>query len=282
MLSTAEGIIHWDMETKMPPKAIAQRSEQLALLSRIHHKLGTAPEIGKLLGDIQKNSGYAALGQEEKRNIYLINKSYQEQTALPEKLVSDLAMQEALTINTWKKAKAKKDFNLYKPELEKLLALSKQAADILMKVKGSKTPYDALIDNFEPNMPSETISQTFSQLLSGLKPLIGKIEQCQSKPQVPDLAVPVENQRKIAQLITEKLGYDTNLPVGGWKSRRNRAPLHFRLLRRRPHNHPLLPQQPRQQHLLGAPRKRTRNLRAELAATMDVSTHRLHMLLWHT
>jgi carboxypeptidase Taq len=209
VLSTAEGIIHWDMETMMPPKAIQQRSEQLALLSRIHHKLGTDPEIGKLLVAVQKNSGYEALGQEEKRNIYLINKSYQEQTALPEKLVSDLAMQQVLTINTWKKAKAKKDFDLYKPELEKLLALSKQAGDILMKVKGTKTPYDALIDNFEPNMPSETISQTFSQLLSGLKPLIGKIERCQSKLQIPDVTVPIEDQRKVAQLITEKLGYDT-------------------------------------------------------------------------
>ena len=50
------------------------------------------------------------MGQVEKRNIYLINKSYNEQTALPEKLVGDLAMQEAITVNTWKKAKGKKGF----------------------------------------------------------------------------------------------------------------------------------------------------------------------------
>ena len=187
MLSTAEGIIHWDMETMMPPKAITQRSEQLALLSCIHHKLGTAPEIGRLLDAIQKNDGYQALAQEEKRNIYLINKSYLEQTALPEKLVSDIAMQEAVTVNMWKKAKAKKDFAFYKADLEKLLDLSKQAADNLMKVKGSKTPYDALIDNFEPNMPSATISKTFNGLLDGLKPLIGKIEGCQTKPKTLDL-----------------------------------------------------------------------------------------------
>ena len=51
VLSTAEGIIHWDMEIYMPPKAVEQRSQQLALLSRIHHKLGTDPEIGKLLNN---------------------------------------------------------------------------------------------------------------------------------------------------------------------------------------------------------------------------------------
>src|SRR5512137_2679122 len=151
VLSTAEGIIHWDMETMMPPRAITQRSEQLALLSRIHHKLGTDPEIGKLLAVIQKSSGSQGFAPEEKRNIYLIEKSYREQTALPEKLVSDITMQGALTVNVWKKAKAKKDFSLYKADLQKLLDLSKQAADILMEVKGSKTRYDALIDNFEPN-----------------------------------------------------------------------------------------------------------------------------------
>jgi carboxypeptidase Taq len=217
VLSTAEGIIHWDMETMMPPKAVEQRSQQLALLSRIHHKLGTDPEIGKLLNTIQKSPDYETLGQVEKRNIYLINKSYLEQTALPEKLVSELAEQEALTVNTWKHAKAQKNYSLFKADLQKLLNLSKQAAEILMKVKETKTPYEALIDNFEPKMTAPTITKTFNQLLGGLKPLIAKIEDCQTKPSVEILSqpVPVDNQRRIAQLITQTLGYDTASPSAG-------------------------------------------------------------------
>lgn len=215
VLSTAEGIVHWDMETKMPPKAVEQRSEQLALLSRIHHKLGTDKEIGNLLGTIKRDSDYQNLGREEKRNVYLIDKSYREQTALPEKLVADLAMQQALTVNVWKKAKAKKDFGLFRKDLQKLLDLSKEAAEILMQVKKTKTAYDALIDNFEPNMPSDTISNIFSQLLSGLKPLITKIESCQTTPRFLDQTVPIEDQRKITQLITQTLGYDTASTTAG-------------------------------------------------------------------
>ena len=49
ILQSAESIIHWDMETKMPPKAVEQRSLQLALLSRISHQMSTDPEIGRLL-----------------------------------------------------------------------------------------------------------------------------------------------------------------------------------------------------------------------------------------
>lgn len=216
VLSTAEGIINWDMETMMPPRAVQQRSEQLALLSRIHHKLGTDPEIGRLLTKIQTPPAYAKLGQAQKRNVYLISKSFREQTALPEKLVGELAMQQAITVNTWKKAKAKKDFNLYKTDLGKLYSLSLQAAEILMKVKEVKTPYEALIDNYEPKMSADAITKTFSGLLAGLKPLVAKIEAAKQ----PDAAilkqtVPVEEQRKIAQLITQTLGYDTASPHAG-------------------------------------------------------------------
>ena len=211
VLSTTEGVIHWDMETFMPPKAVAQRSEQLALLSRIHHQLATQPEIGKLITAIKKSPEYQKFGQVEKRNLYLIEKNYKEQTSLPEKLVSDLAMQEALTVNAWKKAKLQKDYNLFKNDLQKLLDLSKQTAEILKEVKQTNTPYEALIDNFEPKISAQRITETFNQLLGGLKPLIAKIEDAQTDPLTKSInfSVPVENQRVIAQLITQKLGYDT-------------------------------------------------------------------------
>ncbi len=211
VLSTAQGIIHWDMETYMPPSAVAQRSQQLALLSRLHHQLATDKQIENLLKTILKSPEYHKMGQVEKRNIYLINKSYREQTALPEKLVSDLAMQEAITVNAWKKAKTQKNFTLYKADLQKLFELTRQAAEILMQVKETKNPYDALIDNFETKMPQAKITEIFSKLLAGLKPLVTKIENAEPKQlaQILTVPLPVENQREITQLITQTLSYDT-------------------------------------------------------------------------
>ena len=215
VLGTAMGIIHWDMETMMPPNAVEQRSLQLELLSRVGHKMSTNPEIGKLLGKIQLSPNFQALGQTEKRNIYLINKSYLEQTSLPEKLVADIAKQEAITVNTWKKAKAQKNYNQLKPELQKLLDLSKQAAEILMKVKETKTPYEALIDKFEPKMTTQKITVTFNTLQKGLKPLLNKIQETNQHPDTKTLhqPIPIEIQRQISQLITQTLGYDTASPM---------------------------------------------------------------------
>ena len=148
--------------------------------------------------------------------MYLINKSFQEQTALPEKLVEELARQETITVNSWKKAKAKKDFSIYKSDFQKLLELNKQKAEVLMKVKGSKSPYEALIDNFEPNMSIKTITNTFDTLLVGLKSLIDKIEAYQPKQSTKiKLSAPITDQRKMSQLITHTLGYDTSSAIAG-------------------------------------------------------------------
>ena len=100
ILQSAEAIIHWDMETMMPPKAVEQRSQQLALLSSISHKMSTAPEIGQLLNAILTNPQHDTLSEVEKRNVYLVKKNHDEQTALPEKLVAEIARQQALTVNT--------------------------------------------------------------------------------------------------------------------------------------------------------------------------------------
>ncbi len=211
VLGTAQGLIHWDMETMMPPNAVEQRSLQLELLSRIGHQMSTNPEIGKLLQQIQTNPSYYDFGEVEKRNVYLINKSYLEQTSLPEKLVAELARQETITVNTWKKAKAKKDYSLLKPELQKLFDLNMQAAEILMKVKQTKTPYEALIDQFEPKMTTQKITETFDKLQAGLRPLLDKIQESGKHPDTTVLHQPVavETQRQISQLITQTLGYDT-------------------------------------------------------------------------
>jgi carboxypeptidase Taq len=209
-LSSAAAILHWDMETMMPPKGIKLRSLQLAMLSRIEHKTSTDPEIGRLLEEITKHPEYGELDAIHKRNLYLIKKHYDEQTKLPEELVAETSKQEAITIDTWKKAKAAKDFLKFKPELEKLFNLKKQAAEILMEVKETATPYDALIDIFEPKMTSMSIGKVFRELREGLVSILRKCEASLKQPDTSILkrGVPIEKQKKIGKSLVEFIGYD--------------------------------------------------------------------------
>jgi carboxypeptidase Taq len=210
VFQSAESIIHWDMETMMPPKAITLRSQQLALLSRFEHKMSTDPEVGSLVEKIMRHKGYDKLNAVQKRNVYLIKKNYDEQTKLPEELVVEIAKQSAITVDIWKKAKAAKNFSLFKPELEKLVELQKKAAEIFMKVKETSTPYDALIDIFEPKMTAKMITKVFDELREGL---VSILKKCETAPKQPDTRIlkrkiPTEAQRQIAKALAEAVEYD--------------------------------------------------------------------------
>lgn len=217
ILATARSTVYWDMETMMPPKGIELRSQQLGILSKIMHRMSTDPEIEKILSSIEKHQDYESLTEMQKRNVYLARKQYDEQTKLPEKLVVDIAKQEAIAIDVWKKAKAEKKFSKFKPELEKMLELKKEAANIFMEVKQTTTPYDALIDIYEPKMTANTISGIFTQLREGLVSILNKCLKAPIKPDISFLKhrVPIDIQRKISNELARFIGYDIDSPNAG-------------------------------------------------------------------
>ncbi len=214
--STAD-VIRWDMETKMPPKGIALRSEQLAMLGKIEHKMITDPEIGTLLDKIEEHPDHEMLDRIHRRNVYLIRKNYNEQVKIPEELVVETERQRAVTIDTWKRAKTAMDFSMFKPELEKLTNLRKKAAEILMEVKHTSTPYNALIDIYEPKMTSELLIKIFKKLKVGLTSILGKCQESLKKPDVSILqrGVPIDTQRRISYAIARFIEYDVESKRAG-------------------------------------------------------------------
>jgi carboxypeptidase Taq len=129
----------------------------------------------------------------------------------------ETAKQTAVATDIWKKAKAAKDFSMFKPELEKLVSLKKQAADILMDVKNAAKPYDALIDLFEPKMTSSTITKIFDELKTNLRSVI---EKCVASPRQPDISVlhrkvPIGVQRTISESLSKFVKYDVKSKNAG-------------------------------------------------------------------
>ena len=217
IVQSAASVLNWDMETKMPPKGIALRSQQLAVVARVAHRMITDPEIGNLLDRIEGYPEYDTLDGIQKRNVELTRKAYNEFTKLPEELVAETERQRAITVDTWKKAKAAKDFGTLKPELEKLVELRREAGEILMEVKQTATPYDALIDHFEPWITAETIAGIFDELKEGL---ISIMRKCLGADKQPDSSilrrrVPVDAQRRISESLAEFLGYDVKSDEAG-------------------------------------------------------------------
>jgi carboxypeptidase Taq len=211
VLQSAMGVISWDMQTKMPPAGVRLRGQQASLLQVIFHKMVTDPEWGNRVESIMSDPDYAKLGAVEKRNLFLAKKVYDENAKIPESLVADLARQRTVAIDVWKKAKAAKNYGMFKPELEKMIELRKKLSEILMKVKGTKTPYDALLDGYEPGLSAEDITRIFNDLGVGLVDIMNKVKKTGFVPDASIMTrpVPVEIQHRISEAAMEFIGYET-------------------------------------------------------------------------
>lgn len=206
---TAMGIVNWDLQTQMPPKGLQQRSEQLAVMSKILHNMSTNSEIGTLLTTLEakKNS----LDDIQKREVELIRRNWNRRVKVPDDLVVAEVKQRTIATASWKKAKATKDWNLFEPELERLLEISRTKAEIIMEPVGAKTPYDALMDNFEPKMSAENVSSVFSDLRTRLVPLVKKYSDiCREvSDDFMSRKVPIKHQRELITDLANYVGFDT-------------------------------------------------------------------------
>ena len=61
ILQSTASIVQWDMETKMPPRALDLRSQQLAQLELIGHKMLVDPSNDRLLNDIKNHNNFDSL-----------------------------------------------------------------------------------------------------------------------------------------------------------------------------------------------------------------------------
>jgi carboxypeptidase Taq len=207
LLRSISDLMEWDFETKMPQGATNQRSIQMAIIEQLAHQKWIDPEIGTLLAKVKKSPEYEGFGAEDKRNVYLMQRSYDQQTKLPTELVEEIAKQSVVCTSTWKKAKAEKNYSIFKPELEKMVGLIKQKAHYL---DADKDPYDVLVDLFEPGATAAIIARLFEPLKNGLIPLIKKCARSSNKPDLSFLkrSVPHDVQEKISQKLMEFEKYD--------------------------------------------------------------------------
>ncbi|MFX0168493.1 MAG: carboxypeptidase M32 [Candidatus Hodarchaeota archaeon] len=217
LLETVGAIMGWDTEVYIPPNGFPLRGEQMALLGQLRHRMYSSPEIGKLLDKAESKTIYGSLNEVQQRNIDLIRREYDAMVKMPEELVAAYAKQQTKTVQIWKRAKAKKDWKMFEPELQALFDLVVKRADILMKVRDTPTPYDALIDIFEPRMNQTTINQVFTDLRNDLIPLVDKYSEVSKKVDTSFLKrkIPIEAQRKIATALCDFILYDTTSDKAG-------------------------------------------------------------------
>ncbi|MBV8274247.1 MAG: carboxypeptidase M32, partial [Verrucomicrobia bacterium] len=167
LLRSTSAILEWDEQTYLPKKAVHYRADQLSYLASKAHLLSTASEVGDWLTACER-AGYAE-DSDEAPNVYHWRHDYDLATKLPVTFVEEFERTAALAREAWKEARQAANFAGFQPHLEKVIDLSKQKAD-LFGYKAS--PYDALMDQFEPGATVSYLKPIFAELKSALVDLV--------------------------------------------------------------------------------------------------------------
>jgi carboxypeptidase Taq len=207
-LSYTAAVLGWDQQTYMPPGGAEARGNQLALLGRLVHERATSPELGKLLEELKPYAASLDPDSDDTRLVKVTSRGYEKAVRVPTKHVVEFAQATTFAQQAWVEARAKSDFSLFQPHLEKIVTLRQEYASFFPNFEH---PYDALLDDFEPNMKTAEVKSIFD----GLRPRqVELIKAISGKQQVDDsfLHQPFDEKKQWdfgVEVITG-FGYDWN------------------------------------------------------------------------
>mgnify|MGYP000852366665 CR=1 FL=1 len=171
----AFGIISWDSSTEAPKGSFENRSKAIGTLSEMSYRLGTSDEymdaIDTLYNNVEKLDKVLA------HEIVEIKKSTEKQKKIPVEEYVEYRTLMGSSQEIWADAKAKNDFNLFKPTLKKIVDYKRkqikyQETD---KLKG----YDVLLDDYEPGFTTKDYDKFFDELKEKLVPFFKEINKCE-------------------------------------------------------------------------------------------------------
>ncbi|MBN16995.1 MAG: carboxypeptidase M32 [Euryarchaeota archaeon] len=199
-----QGLLGWDQEVMMPPKAGPLRAEQLAWLSRTSHSMMVETEMGEVLSAAEEEG---ADDEITAANLRLIRDAYDKATKKPADFVERFARHKSKSIRSWAEAREKDDFSIFRDDLAEMIDLNRELAEYLGY---DDNPYDALLDIYESGLCVAQVDPLFQGLRESLVPLIAAVGECES----PDMSwVEASNwgedaQAQLSHGISAAVGFD--------------------------------------------------------------------------
>lgn len=206
LVRDAAGVLQWDMAAMMPKGGADVRGDQLATLKVIIHEQMTDPAMADLIAAANE----AALDDWRRANLREMRRAWVHASAVPGDLVEALSKAVSDCEMLWRDARAADDFKGLLPSMRRVLDLTREVARV--KAQHLKvSPYDALLDEYEPGGSAAEIDRVFDDLASFLP---GFIDQVLAKQAREPAALPVpgpfpaEKQKALALRLMKQLGFD--------------------------------------------------------------------------
>ena len=198
-------IASWDQSAMMPKGGNQARGEALAELHSLLHTLLIDPEVGDWIDQTQQNT------TDEQTIISLreMTRQWLNASVIPEELVKAKIIAATQCEHAWRTQRQNDDWQGFSKNLKEVVRLTCEEAQIRAGQKNC-SPYDALMELYEPDMNTSQIDQLFGDLTSWLP---GYIQQALDKQKSEQILIPegpfiLESQKALGLEVMALLGFD--------------------------------------------------------------------------
>ncbi|MEN6406679.1 MAG: carboxypeptidase M32 [Thermoguttaceae bacterium] len=205
--ASIDATLGWDERTHLPPAGAEYRAEQSALVAGLAHQRWTDPTFGRQLEELAASPLAADPESDAALIARRLRRQYDRRIKMPKTLVERLARLTILGQQAWQDARQNDDFPAFRPILEEVVELKRQQAEA---IGYDDCPYDALLDEYEPEERTARVAGVLGQLRDALTPLVAEIQQSGRRPNVGLLHrdFPVALQAQFGLAAASAIGFD--------------------------------------------------------------------------
>lgn len=207
ILTSLSELLSWDQETYLPRTGISLRAEQQSILARLIHNRKVNDELYRLLQILKDGVESTRISGIAAANIHQAIEEVDRERRVPVRLTEAIAEHASVACEIWREARAKSDFAIFAPALERMITLKIEMAE---SIGYDRDPYEALFNAFEPSLTLQELDVLFGDLKRKLVPFIQEIlaRPRQSDTFVFSEAYGVKKQTQLSRLVLEQMGFD--------------------------------------------------------------------------
>lgn len=208
-IDTLRSIIHllrWDAEVMMPLGSNEIRAAQLSLLDLECNSILRSKKTAVLLDRVE--STVCNLTDWQQANVREMRRLWIYGNTVPKRLINSLHRAVTKAEVQWRKAVETNNYKTLCPHLERVVDLVREKAHHLAGKLGC-SPYDALLDEYDPGRRACEIDPVFDSLKTELPGLIAEAIQWQEGMPVLKInaEIPVARQRELGRAVMKQLGF---------------------------------------------------------------------------
>ncbi|MEX0942051.1 MAG: carboxypeptidase M32 [Pseudomonadales bacterium] len=204
-LRHVEAITSWDEASMMPVGGGEVRGRALSTLSVVIHNLLADPALDGLMDAAAKED----LTDWQEANVREMARQILAETSLPSDLVKRMGLATAKSEQAWRVHRAVNNWDAMQPLLTEVVSLYREKSQVLGEALGC-SPYNALLDGYEPGATTEKVDAVFSDLKSFLPGFVNEVVEKQSGEELLPIAgdFSIERQRSLGIAVMSALGFD--------------------------------------------------------------------------